>query len=133
MSFLSFLSIKDSDIMVNTDEVEINVDDIDRDNLIKVTANAISKVQHKAINGRFKDDKKENIRIQYWKTLNGLIKTLSSLINDKEIDRLQYEIQQLKLSSEIDMNNTNVDSLTDNLDAITEIDERLRELQKIKD
>jgi len=118
--------------MVNTDEVEINVDDIDRDNLIKVTANAISKVQHKAINGRFKDDKKENIRIQYWKTLNGLIKTLSSLINDKEIDMLQNEIESLKLSTS-DVDSESIDKMESNIDAINEIDERLRELQKNKE
>lgn len=118
--------------MVNTDEVEIDVDDIDRDNLIKVTANAISKVQHKAINGRFKDDKKENIRIQYWKTLNGLIKTLSSLINDKEIDMLQNEIEYLKLSTS-DVDSESIDKMESNIDAINEIDERLRELQKNKE
>ena len=86
------------------------------------------KVQHKAVNGRFKDDKKENIRIQYWKTLNSLIKTLSSLINDKEIDLLHDEIESLKLVSI--NNNSNVEDLENNIDAIFEIDERIQELQK---
>ena len=117
--------------MVN-DEIEINVESVDRENLIKVTANAIMNVQHKAINGRFKDDKKENIRIQYWKTLNGLIKTLSSLINDKEIDILHDEIESLKLASE-EINSDSNERIEKTVDAINEIDERLRELQKIKE
>lgn len=118
--------------MVNTDEVEIDVEEVDRDSLIKVVANAIIKVQHKAINGRFKDDKKENIRIQYWKTLNGLIKTLSSLINDKEIDKLHDEIKYLKLSTS-DVDSESMSSIESNIDAINEIDERIKELQKAKD
>ncbi len=116
--------------MVNTDEVDVNVDGIDRDDLIKITANAIRMVQHKALNGRFKDDKKENIRIQYWKTLNGLIKTLSSLMMDKELDLLRDEIESLKLSSGDVVESGSVASIGEKVDAINEIDERLRELKK---
>ncbi len=116
--------------MVNTDEVDVNVDGIDRDDLIKITANAIRMVQHKALNGRFKDDKKENIRIQYWKTLNGLIKTLSSLMMDKELDLLRDEIESLKLSSGDVVESGSVASIGEKVDVINEIDERLRELKK---
>ena len=118
--------------MVNTDEVDVNVDGIDRDDLIKITANAIRMVQHKALNGRFKDDKKENIRIQYWKTLNGLIKTLSSLMMDKELDLLRDEIESLKLSSGDIVESGSVASIGEKVDAINEIDERLRELKNKK-
>jgi len=120
------------DIMADNDEVKFNVESVDRDNLIQITANAISKVQHKAINGRFKDDKKENIRIQYWKTLNGLIKTLSSLINDKEIERLHDEIETLKFSTS-DVDKETGERIERNIDAINEIDERIRELKKNKE
>lgn len=116
--------------MVNTDEVDVNVDGIDRDDLIKITANAIRMVQHKALNGRFKDDKKENIRIQYWKTLNGLIKTLSSLMMDKELDLLRDEIESLKLSSGDVVESGSVAAIGEKVDVINEIDERLRELKK---
>ena len=118
--------------MVNTDEVDVNVDGIDRDDLIKITANAIRMVQHKALNGRFKDDKKENIRIQYWKTLNGLIKTLSSLMMDKELDLLRDEIESLKLSSGNVVESGSMAAIGEKVDAINEIDERLRELKKSK-
>lgn len=118
--------------MTVKDEVEVDVESIDRDNLIKITANAIVKVQHKAINGRFKDDEKEKIRIQYWKTLNSLIKTLSGLINDKEIDMLHDELESLRLVTS-DNSDESDEDIEDKIDYINEIDERLRELEKNKD
>lgn len=117
--------------MSNDDEISMNIDSVDRDSLIQLTANAVVRVQHKAINGRFKDDKKENIRIQYWKTLNSLIKTLANLVSDKELDMLHDEIKSLKFSSDAVVDSDN-SVLEKNVDEINEIDERIKELQRKK-
>jgi hypothetical protein len=119
--------------MVETGEINVDVDGISRDDLLKITVNAIQKVQHKAINGRFKDDKKEAVRIQYWKTLNGLIKTSAALMMDRDLELLSDEIESLKLiASAADVESVNVSTLENKIDEINEIDERLNELKKSK-
>ena len=118
--------------MTKNNEIQIKENIITRDDLLAITTNAIRMIQHKIINGRFKDIKNEQIRIQYWKTLNGFIKTSASLMNDKEIETLYNEINNLKLASN-NVNSCNTDDIEKKIDAIQEIEKRLKELNKSKE
>ena len=118
--------------MTKQNEIEIDKKPITRDDLLAITTNAIRMIQHKALNGRFKDIKKENIRIQYWKTLNGFIKTSASLMMDKDIELLYKEIDNLKLTSNNTINAGSIADMENKIDAINEIETRLKELNKQK-
>ena len=118
--------------MTKQNEIEIDKKPITRDDLLAITTNAIRMIQHKALNGRFKDIKKENIRIQYWKTLNGFIKTSASLMMDKDIELLYKEIDNLKLTSNNTINAGSIADMENKIDTINEIETRLKELNKQK-
>ena len=118
--------------MTKQNEIEIDNKPITRDDLLAITTNAIRMIQHKALNGRFKDIKKENIRIQYWKTLNGFIKTSASLMMDKDVELLYKEIDNLKLTSNNTINAGSIAAMENKIDAINEIETRLKELNKQK-
>lgn len=118
--------------MTKQNEIEIDNKPITRDDLLAITTNAIRMIQHKALNGRFKDIKKENIRIQYWKTLNGFIKTSASLMMDKDVELLYKEIDNLKLTSNNTINAGSIADMENKIDAINEIETRLKELNKQK-
>jgi len=105
---------------------------LSRDDLINITTNAIQTIQNKALKGRLKDHQKEKIRIQYWKTLNGFIRTSANLMLDKEIEILYDELDKLKLAT-TNINNDSIEDVENNIDAINEINKRIKELKKNKD
>jgi len=57
---------------------------------------AIGEIGDKIESGRIRDAEKEKVRIQYYRALGYLIRTKRKVLEDKTLEDLEAEIQELK-------------------------------------
>jgi hypothetical protein len=57
----------------------------------------IDEITDKIESGRIRDPEHEKVRIQYYRALGYLIRTKQSVLEDKTLDELAEEIEQLKV------------------------------------
>lgn len=68
----------------------------DLDAMIESLDSAINAVEHKIESGRIRDVEKEKVRIQYYRALSTLIRTKRRVLEDKTLEELAAEIEELK-------------------------------------
>lgn len=57
---------------------------------------AIDEIGEKIESGRIRDPEREKVRIQYFRALGYLIRTKRKVLEDKTLEELEAEVQQLK-------------------------------------
>ena len=57
---------------------------------------AIDEIEHKIESGRIRDVETEKVRIQYFRALSTLIRTKRRVLEDKTLEELAAEIEELK-------------------------------------
>jgi hypothetical protein len=57
---------------------------------------AIGEIVEKVENGRIRDPEHEKVRIQYYRALGYLVRTKRQVLEDKTLEDLEAEIQELK-------------------------------------
>lgn len=62
----------------------------------------IDEISEKIESGRIRDAEKEKVRIQYYRALGYLIRTKCKVLEDKSLDELADEIEELKADREGD-------------------------------
>jgi hypothetical protein len=61
---------------------------------------AIGEIGDKIESGRIRDAEKEKVRIQYYRALGYLIRTKRKVLEDKTLEELEAEVQELKRARE---------------------------------
>ena len=61
---------------------------------------AIGEIGDKIESGRIRDAEKEKVRIQYYRALGYLIRTKRKVLEDKTLEELEAEVQELKRTHE---------------------------------
>jgi len=84
---------KGADTSTFTAEI-IDVDT--RDNYLLMLNDAIQYLHHKAVNGRIRDAKNEKVRIDYFRALVYAISTANGVYKDKQLDKMEKDIEMLK-------------------------------------
>ncbi|BBL62641.1 plasmid mobilization relaxosome protein MobC [Methanobrevibacter arboriphilus] len=72
------------------------IKEITRENILEELKTSYNTLKNKLINGRIKDNEKEKIRIQQYKVLNQIAKTMNDILKQKELDEMQEEIKEIK-------------------------------------
>lgn len=68
--------------------------------MIEQLDDSIDEIIEKIENGRIRDAEKEKVRIQYYRALAYLIRTKRKVLEDKTLEELEAEIEQLKNGTE---------------------------------
>lgn len=61
---------------------------------------AIDEIVDKIDSGRIRDVEKEKVRIKYYRTLGYLIRTKQGVLEDKTLEELAEEVEELKAENE---------------------------------
>jgi len=93
MVVLWMVTKKGADTSTFTAEI-IDVDT--RDNYLLMLNDAIQYLHHKAVNGRIRDAKNEKVRIDYFRALVYAISTANGVYKDKQLDKMEKDIEMLK-------------------------------------
>lgn len=64
---------------------------------------AIGEIVEKVENGRIRDPEHEKVRIQYYRALGYLVRTKRQVLENKTLEDLEVEIQELKEAREDDV------------------------------
>ncbi len=72
------------------------IKEITRENILEELKTSYNTLKNKLINGRIKDNEKEKIRIQQYKVLNQIAKTMNDILKQKELAEMQEEIKEIK-------------------------------------
>ena len=72
------------------------VDAAERDNYLFILNDAIQHLHHKAVNGRVRDAKNERVKIDYFRALVYAISTANNVYKDKQLDKLEKDVEMLK-------------------------------------
>lgn len=75
---------------------EPGVEPTEYDDMLDSLDGAIENVEEKIENGRIRDVEKEKTRIQYYRVLAYLVRTKRQVLEDKTLDDLADEIEELK-------------------------------------
>jgi len=70
------------------------------DIMLEQLDNAISELTEKIENGRIRDPERDKVRLKMYRTLGYLIRTKRKVLEDKTLEDLEAEIQELKEASE---------------------------------
>lgn len=73
--------------MTSTSELDAMLEQLD---------GAIDEIEHKIESGRIRDVETEKVRIQYFRALSTLIRTKRRVLEDKTLEDLAKEIEELK-------------------------------------
>jgi len=71
------------------------------DAMLEQLDGAINEIADKVDNGRIRDAEKEKVRIQYYRALGYLVRTKRQVLEDKTLEDLEAEIQELKDAQEV--------------------------------
>ena len=93
MVVLLLVTKKDKDSPTLTPEI---IDVNERENYLLILNDAIQYLHHKAVNGRIRDVKNEKVRIDYFRALVYAISTANGVYKDKQLDKLEKDIEMLK-------------------------------------
>lgn len=66
------------------------------DGMIEQIDGAIDEIQYKIEDGRIRDVETEKVRIQYYRALGYLIRAKRQVLEDKTLEELAAEIEELK-------------------------------------
>jgi len=66
------------------------------DVMIEQLDTAIGEIVEKVENGRIRDPENEKVRIKYYRALGYLVRTKRQVLEDKTLEDLEAEIQELK-------------------------------------
>lgn len=118
---------KDSSTL-STELIDIN----ERDNYLFILNDAINYLHHKAVNGKIRDAKNEKIKINYFRALIYAINTANSVYKDKQIDKMESDIELLKnaIISADKSDNFDDEIADESINEIIDFDEKIK---KIKD
>lgn len=118
---------KDSSTL-STELIDIN----ERDNYLFILNDAINYLHNKSINGKIRDAKNEKIKIDYFRALIYAINTANSVYKDKQIDKMESDIELLKNSIiSADKSDNFDDAIADeSINELIDFDEKIK---KIKD
>ena len=118
---------KDSSTL-STELIDVN----ERDNYLFILNDAINYLHHKAVNGKIRDAKNEKIKIDYFRALIYAINTANSVYKDKQIDKMESDIELLKnaIISADKSDNFDDEIADESINEIIDFDEKIK---KIKD
>ena len=118
---------KDSSTL-STELIDVN----ERDNYLFILNDAINYLHNKSINGKIRDAKNEKIKIDYFRALIYAINTANSVYKDKQIDKMESDIELLKnaIISADKSDNFDDEIADESINEIIDFDEKIK---KIKD
>ena len=117
----------DSSTTIAPDIIDIN----QRDNYLIILNDAIQYLHHKAVNGRIRDAKNERVRIDYFRALVYAISTANGVYKDKQLDKMENDIEMLKNMYIADSGKATGGELSPT--AIAELDEIDAKIEKLKE
>ena len=107
--------------------------DVDtRDNYLLILNDAINYLHHKAVNGRVRDAKNERVKIDYFRALVYAISTANGVYKDKQLDKLEKDIEMLKHMYMVDSGKDDADKKLSPT-AIADLDEIDAKIEKLKE
>ena len=107
--------------------------DVDtRDNYLLILNDAIHYLHHKAVNGRVRDAKNERVKIDYFRALVYAISTANGVYKDKQLDKLEKDIEMLKHMYMVDSGKDDADKKLSPT-AIADLDEIDAKIEKLKE
>lgn len=110
------------------------VDSGERDNYLFILNDAIQYLHHKAVNGRVRDAKNERVKIDYFRALVYAISTANGVYKDKQLDKLEKDIEMLKHMYMSDSGKNNDKKLSPTAKAeLDEIDAKIEKLKEKND
>ena len=107
------------------------VDSGERDNYLFILNDAIQYLHHKAVNGRIRDAKNERVKIDYFRALIYAISTANNVVKDKQLDKLEKDVEILKNMYLSDSGKATGNVLSD--DKKAELDEIDAKIEKLKE
>ena len=118
---------KDSSTL-STELIDVN----ERDNYLFILNDAINYLHNKSINGKIRDAKNEKIKIDYFRALIYAINTANSVYKDKQIDKMESDIELLKnaIISADKSDNFDDEIADESINELIDFDEKIK---KIKD
>lgn len=128
MVVLWLVSKKETDTSTLTSEI-IDVDT--RDNYLLILNDAIQYLHHKAVNGRIRDAKNERVKIDYFRALVYAISTANGVYKDKQLDKMEKDIEMLKNMYIADSGKSDGNVLSSTAKA--ELDEIDAKIEKLKE
>lgn len=106
----------------------------ERDNYLLILNDAINTLHHKAVNGRVRDAKNERVKIDYFRALIYAISTANSVYKDKQLDKLEKDVELLKNMYIADSGKKDGNELSPNAKAdLDEIDAKIEKLKEKTD
>lgn len=73
----------------------------DYDAMLEQLDSAIDEIGEKIENGRIRDAEKEKVRIQYYRALGYLIRTKRKVLEDKTLEELAAEVEELRKNDDV--------------------------------
>lgn len=119
---------KNADSSTLTPEI-IDVDT--RDNYLLILNDSIQKLHHKAVNGKVRNPKNEKIKIDYFRALVYAISTANGVYKDKQLDKMEKDIEILKKMYISDSGKADDNVLSPTVKA--ELDEIEDKIEKLKE
>lgn len=120
---------KNSDTL--TAVVEVNSKN-KRDLYIAMLDNIIDKMYNKATAGRIKNTKNENIRINYYRSCIYAINVASGIIKDKQMDKIEDDLNLLKNSIQVNNNIPNTGEVSDDHKIKAEVEKLNNKFEKLQ-
>lgn len=77
-------------------DVSIDFKDNRRELVLTKLFEAIDFLYHKSLNGNVRDEKKEKVRIHWFKTLSYTCSIYNQISRDTELDELKEDMEELK-------------------------------------
>ncbi len=116
----------DDSSALSTELIDVN----ERDNYLLILNDAINYLHHKAVNGKIRDARNEKIKIDYFRALIYAVNTANSVYKDKQIDKMESDIELLKKAIISDSNKSADDDIdTEKLNDLIDFDERIKKLK----
>ena len=117
---------EDSSIL-STELIDVN----QRDNYLFILNGAINYLHNKAVNGKIRDAKNEKIKIDYFRALIYAINTANSVYKDKQIDKMESDIELLKNAIiSADKSDKFDDAIADErINEIIDFDDKLKQIK----
>lgn len=113
---------------LSTELIDVN----ERDNYLLILNDAINYLHHKAVNGKIRDAKTEKIKIDYFRALIYAVNTANSVYKDKQIDKMESDIELLKnaIIYPDNSDDKSADAISDeNIAEIINFDEKIKSIK----
>lgn len=109
-----------------TELIDVDV----RKHYLLILNDAIDYLHHKAVNGKIRDANNEKIKINYFRALIYAISTANNVYKDKQIDKMENDIEMLKNAIISDAVNKSADATNDkNIAELIDFDEKIKNLK----